>query len=107
MSSATAFVLSEPQDLSEGEEQIIETVVGICAGLSLFAEVLLILSFILVKEIRTFSMKLVLSLIIGDFIYEISNMMNFFRSNQVICETSVYIRLFGISSSTIWAVLIT
>ena len=80
---------------------------GIATALSILGELFMIVSYFSIPSLRTFSMKLIVSLAVADFFYSISNIFSFFNDNQLVCITEGFVRQTATISTIVWVVLIT
>lgn len=97
---------SKSSVLTDEEIDLVVLTNTITTMISSIAELTLIITFFSVKRLRTFSFRLVISLVIADFGYSTSNIMSIWRANEFICIFSAYIRVFSICSGVWWASII-
>jgi len=87
------------------DRTIIYIINGVCNFLSLVREGLMIYCYWKIPYMRTFSLKLVISLITSVLIYTISNLLSYFNSSPIICWIEGYIRSVGMMSGLAWMVI--
>jgi len=94
------------QDFTPYQYEILEIMQTVASGLSLGGTLFIMITYKLVPSIRTYSMKLVLSLIFADFLFAVANIMSYFREYELSCNIEGFIRTFSVVSSAIWAATI-
>lgn len=79
---------------------------GIATALSIFGSLFMI--FIYFKEVtmRTFPMKLVISLVFATLFYSISNILLYFNDNGGVCDVEGFVRTSGELASIVWALML-
>ena len=60
----------------------------------------------LVSPLKTFSMKLIISLVFADLFYSSANIMSLFRENEISCFVEGYLRSTSLISGIIWVITI-
>lgn len=80
---------------------------GIATLLSLCGELFMLISYYFLPSIRTYSMKLIICLVTGDFFYSVANLLTYINSDFGICRLEGFLRQSSIMSTLFWVVVIT
>lgn len=91
--------------LTSNEILIADIANGIATGLSLFGSLFMIITYCRFHYMRTFPMKLVMSLVGCDLISTLSNIL-FYINNNTVCIVQGLTRTFSFLSSNFWALII-
>ena len=73
--------------------------------LSLIGELFIIFCYYLIPSARSFSMKLVVSLVYSDLAYSIANLMTLVNSNPIVCFIEGYLRTAAVISGSVWVIV--
>ena len=78
---------------------------GISTAFSLMGELFMMYTYFVLPSMRRFSMKLVMSLVVSDFIYSLSNVLTYFSDDIGTCVPEGALRTLGYTLSVVWAVI--
>ncbi len=95
-----------PHSYTEDQLKFLEVLQAVGGSLSILGTSFIIITYKLVPSVRTYSMKLVLSLIVADFFFAVANVMSWFRANEISCNIEGFIRTASLLSSALWAAII-
>jgi len=82
------------------------TITTISNSLSFLGQIFMLYCYIVIPSMRTFSMKLVISLVWADMFFVFTNYLTFFQDDPLACEIEAYMRIISITSSHIWILII-
>jgi len=88
------------------QDDIIKIVNGVCSVLSLVGELFIIFVYFRTPVVRTFPMKLVISLIFSNLGGTITNLISYLNYNSLVCSIEGFFRAFFGISGVIWAFMI-
>ena len=74
---------------------------GVVSVLSLIGEIFMIATYAYVPTLKTFAMKLIISLIVSDVIYSISTLMSLWY-NTPLCIIQGFLGQIGVMSGVVW-----
>jgi hypothetical protein len=89
------------EDLTPQQLSILSWANIIVSGLSLIGEIFMIGTYAYVPTLKTFAMRLIISLIVSDLIYTISTLMSIWN-NEYICIAQGFLGQLGVMSGVVW-----